>query len=128
MDKNVVLKRMDFGYWPEGQIELQEHFILAHYLFTDVGSGALSWIEWLNDPQYSYTSSNATSVIKDPDDVESILLADVLSDDGPYFVINKNTLINLLEKWDELYKQGAPYIVITIDGDTNVTIEGAQES
>jgi hypothetical protein len=87
----------------------------------------LSWIDWLNNPGDESGSANATLVTIDPDSLEDIWLTDILDDgdleDIPHFIIKKNNLIELLQKWDELYKQEVPYIVITID-DRQVHIEG----
>jgi hypothetical protein len=123
----IVLESSEAGYWPIDMIADQSHFILIHFLITDVRYHASEWIEWLNNPERQGASANATVVTMDPDCPEDIWLSDVLDDgdleDIPHFIIKKNNLIELLQKWDKLYKQEVPYIVIII-GDHHVHIEG----
>jgi hypothetical protein len=123
----LTLKRYIRSYSPVKSINI-EGDILTNFLTTDVGSRALSWIDWLNDPEDKLASANLTILAKDPDCPEDILIGDIF-DDGPFdevphFVIKKNNLIELLRKWDELYKQEVSYIILTIDDDQYVHIEG----
>jgi hypothetical protein len=127
MKKIIFKKYPDGDYWPLKYVSL-ELDILINFLSTDVGPApyrVAGWIEWLNDPQYPYTASNATLLSKEKDDI--IELSDVLTDDEVYFAIKKKKLIELLTTWEKLNQEKPNFIVIIIDGE-NIVMKGVEDA
>lgn len=109
------------------KVETMVACILANFLTSDVGHYATDWIKFANDQTRPYTSSNASFVDKDDN---NILIGDILSeaeDWGPFFVVTKENFIKLLEDWDKLIRQKPSQIFLTIHDDGAITLEGSND-
>ncbi len=100
-------------------------YILGEFFRCEVGNILIKyWIAWLQNNDEAGTCGNWIWLDKINDEL-------VIAGDGtmePYdgiskispdfLIINKNELIKLLYKWEELYAKKAYEIMITKDGDT----------
>jgi len=90
-------------------------YLLAYFLLCDVTSSSESFIDWLKDPAFDYTTSNFAFLEKEGD----IIIIGRESAENEYediFEIKVNNLIAVLEKWKKLYKEKPKEIIITYDG------------
>jgi len=125
MKTKAKLKLLDSGgYWVffDNRVDI---CILAAFLTDDVGSDAKRDINELKTGEDYYGTGNITLVDVDGD---VAILQDAFSteEDDPKFVTTRKKLIEILEKWDELYKQKPKEIIITIVGD-KITLTGKDD-
>lgn len=124
MGKIVLNLTNNEEYWPES-LETHEDAIIMRFFITDIDVSqkrCLKWIDWLNASNYEFTSSNATHLIKKCTDL--IELSDVLYDDGPVVMIQKDTLIDLIHQWSHLISTKPRKIIIKVDND--ITMQGVE--
>jgi hypothetical protein len=97
--------------------------VLAMFLYSDVGSRVDTWKQWISDPMTTSGGSNATIICKLPNN--KIEIGFMWKDgDGPYFIIDRDKLIKLLDNWARLLKEKPDEIIITINDTDEVLIEG----
>lgn len=97
--------------------------ILGNYLTSDVVESK-KWIEWTKNHLQSYTSSNLTFISIEDDEIYLASLLDMHQDEPPCFVTSKEKFIKMLEDWDRLFKQQPDLIILTIDDNGNIMLEG----
>ena len=119
--KYVILKKTkDNDYWPS-VMSSSELDILAIFLMSDIGPNALKLKTELKEKEDVFGQYNITQIDIEDNYAE---LQDAYSstENNPKFVTTRKKLIEVLEKWDELYKQKPNKIIIALDGE-NITLE-----
>ena len=122
----AILKLTNYnGYWLKSANSAEAE-ILAIFLETDIGSNPFQLQEEIkkyHDWWYTYCDASAITLYNG-----TITLQDIWSEeeDDAKFVTTKDKFIEIIDKWDELYKQKPKEIIITIDGDT-VTLTGKND-
>jgi len=121
----AILKKRETYYWIEFY-DLPEAYLLAHFLETDISSNPFQLQEEIKKyHDWWYTDCDASAITLYNG---IITLQDAFSteEDDAKFVTTKDKFIEIIEKWDELYKQKPKEIIITIDGD-KITLTGKDD-
>ena len=100
--------------------------ILLYFLNYDVGltdRGVQSFKEWTLNPKWQETSSNVSSLEKTYD---SIVIRDLFteeSDDQAFCEIKLQNFLNILDKWAEVGRRSALYLVLVDRGNGDISLE-----
>ena len=101
--------------------------ILANFLESDYGSGRSSFKEWTNNEEYKFIEGNISWLEKENDDVIITYLFDRSEDIYEHaFRTSKKQFLELLNKWEKLYKEGPKEIIITYE-DGKIHLEGIND-
>lgn len=98
--------------------------IFALFLISDVRNDAKSWKRIILDPNFEAIGGNITVLMREENG--DILMRDMFAvkQHDPYFLLTQIEFCNALDQWDELYKKQPDKIIVTIDDEGKVTMEG----
>jgi|GEM_PF-632655 hypothetical protein len=101
-------------------------WFLVDFLTDDVGyDGVSSWKNWLKNPDYDSTVSNATRVKKDGNIVLLYDASEKFTDS--HLTISQENLLNILDQWEKVYAEQPNEIVIYKEADDFI-IEGKNKN
>ncbi|HEV2601515.1 MAG TPA: hypothetical protein VGT41_04400 [Candidatus Babeliales bacterium] len=98
-----------------------DFWILAGFLTSDVGGGASSYREFINNPNQIETSSNYTMMEKEGD--ELLLACQFDYDFEPCIKMSQKEMLSILDQWQELVKL-RPQEIIIFKRDDSYILEG----
>lgn len=105
----------DYDYVDATDINMNN---LGNFLVRDCRYGTKMFKNCMFDNEYITFGGNLTTIEKEND---HIILSDQYSqqpDGGPYFKIQKDEFLRLLDMWEKVYAQKPQEILIIYDGQT----------